>query len=235
MSLDISGVSLNVLSGPTSPESGIYLGYDLEQAVTESITMAMRHVQPKFLKGGGSSWLDDRGRVRQQGYVDTMHSSLNTGVSLSGKPENEAVTWRSYLMTKAIFAENFRPYHHEGFDGDLDQLVNWTSPVDDNEYDKCLGYAKEWLEAAEGVSCDKLGVALAKQAFVLDTLSSAESEIVTGRDTRRDGRIKTIAKLLSEVREIEPRLVGQALDAHQLLRQAILRRMDPWGYRFKHP
>lgn len=230
--LDVLCVDPSILAGPTSPETGIYLGHDLEQAVIQSVNMAMGHVLASFVKGEKPQWMDKHHLAQQQRFADIIHSALDIGVALAGRPESEMELWRSYLMTKAIFAQKFQPSRHGGFDGGLDQLVSWTSPVPDGEYEKRLGYG-EWLEAAEGISTDPRGVALAKQAFVLDTLSSAELEIILGRDTRRDGRIRAAAKLLHEVKEVDPELVEQVLVAHGLLRQALLSKMDPWGHRFR--
>jgi hypothetical protein len=231
--IEASNVDTQTLVGPSNPSIGLHLGFDLETAVCEKLSWDLRNVSPSIMmKKRLPDYIDkdERWAEDYRTFWSGVFKTLDTAIQLSGKPESQAKLWQAYLFARAVFASSFEPPTLEGFDGGLDQLVSWQVPLEDKKYSGRLDSVKPWIELARLKEMDLDGLNLAQHSFAIEIIDQLELEIANNNDSSRSNRIYTVAKALLEIEDST--LVNEALRRSPILRQAIKRAMNPWGFRF---
>lgn len=230
--LSASGVEVEDLAGPRNPNSGIHMGADLEEAVSEASRGLFVLSMPEYYPDPSDQDPDDNEKRER---MEKVLQILENAVTIADIPESERSLYQGYLFTKSAFAFYFRPREEFGYDGSLGQLAHWKTPLEDGKYPQEFEMVKKWLEIAESQhDMDGDGMDLAKQAFALELVDQLEWSLVHEHEKQRKGQVKVTAKLLSELEKTNPALGKKVLNDSPLLKGVLKRAMDPWGYKYKH-
>ncbi len=231
-----TGVSISNLSGPTNPEQGIYVGFELDKAVTEYLEHEFDQVIVEmFLEDQPPNWGGKKYQENFEQFWPRVDLIIDRAVDLLGVPEDDRNMWRSYFFGKASLDTNTKVHTRFGYNVGLDQLANWEEPLGDNEYASRIKTVNDWFVVAERHGLDLRGIDLVRHGFASKIIDKLESEVVYSHNNKRSGRIDVVASMMKDMQYTSPDLVNKVLCQSALLSTALRRAMDPWGYRFSNP